>query len=223
MTLSANIVIIDYGLGNLFSVQKAMHYLGADAVIIDRPESLERAGGVILPGVGAFGDGMSRLEERGFIEPLKRYVDRGNPLLGICLGMQFLFSYSEEFGTHKGLNFINGKVIRLSQAATSDGCIYKIPHIGWNGLFKPVGVGGWDDTVLDGIKEHSQVYFVHSFVAVPDDESNILSFTEYGNSRVTAVVKKNNIYGCQFHPEKSRDAGLKVLQNFLSIVHGKGF
>jgi len=188
---------------------------------IDTPEKLKTAEGVILPGVGAFGDGMSRLEQRGFIEPLKRYAAGGKPLLGICLGMQFLFSRSEEFGMHNGLDLIGGEVVRLPRAKIRDEFNYKIPHIGWNGLLKPSGAVVWPDTILDGIDEHAQAYFLHSFAAVPEDSSNILAHVGYGGNLVAAVVKKGNIYGCQFHPEKSRGTGIRILRNFVNIVRSR--
>lgn len=211
-------LVIDYGLGNLHSIENAFLYLNTDIEIADTPNGLECAEGIVLPGVGAFGDGMKGLEQRGFIEPLKAYAESGRPLLGICLGMQFLFSYSEEFGLHKGLDLIRGKVAYFPPKRVEDGFNYKIPHIGWNRLVKSPGTTDWGATILDAVKEGEEVYFVHSYVALPEDETTVLSYTEYGGNLVTAVVRKGNIYGCQFHPEKSRETGLKILHNFIEIV-----
>lgn len=218
MTSTPKVYIIDYGIGNLFSVQKAMRFLGVDAKFINTPEALDEADGVILPGVGAFGDGMARLRQNGFVEPIMRYAGQGRPLLGICLGMQFLFSRSEEFGMHDGLDLIRGEVVKFPMAKVRDGFNYKIPHIGWNGLFKPSDKREWAGTILDGIKEHEKAYFLHSFIAMPDDEANILAYTEYGGNHIVAAVKKGNIYGCQFHPEKSRGLGIRILESFYNIV-----
>ncbi len=217
--MSSNIFVIDYGIGNLHSVEKAVSYLNAGARVIDKPEGIESARGLILPGVGAFGDGMRLLGERGFVEPLKRYARSGRPLLGICLGMQFLFSHSEEFGAHRGLDLIGGRVVRIGPKKIEDGFNYKVPHIGWNRLilppeFKP----SWENTILDGISENEELYFVHSFTALPDDSSTVLAYTEYGGNLIVAAVKNGNIYGCQFHPEKSRQTGIRILQNFVNIA-----
>lgn len=216
--MSLNISIIDYGLGNLHSVEKAIRSLGVDAAIVNRPDELGTADGIILPGVGAFGDGMKGLTERGFIEPLQSYAIKGKPLLGICLGMQFLFSESEEFGLHRGLDLIAGRVVHFPAPKMEDGINYKFPHIGWNKLIKPSLGFDWDNSILKDFSESSEVYFVHSFVGVPQDPSCILAYSEYGGNLFTAAVRKNNIFGCQFHPEKSRQTGIRILENFLKIV-----
>lgn len=213
-----NIIIIDYGLGNLHSVEKAIRFLGVDAAIVDRPDELVNADGVILPGVGAFGDGIKGLAKRGFIEPLLSYAIKGRPLLGICLGMQFLFSESEEFGLHKGLDLIAGRVVHFPAPKTDEGIKHKFPHIGWNKLIKPSPGFDWDNSILKDFSESSEVYFVHSFVGIPQDPSCILAYSEYAGNLFTAAVRKNNIFGCQFHPEKSRQTGIKILENFLKIV-----
>lgn len=195
-----------------------MAFLNSKVTIVDDPALISGADGVILPGVGAFGDGMKGLEQGGFVKPLLEYANSGKPLLGICLGMQFLFSHSEEFGVHSGLDLIPGKVVYLGPRTTDDGFKYRIPHIGWNSILMPESQSDWNGTVLQNVHPAEEMYFVHSFHCLPDDQSTLLGYTLYGGNRIAAVVRKGNIYGCQFHPEKSRDAGLRVLQSFLDIV-----
>lgn len=209
-----SIIIIDYGFGNLHSLAKALIHLGVAPVITQQPEDIERADAVFLPGVGAFGQGMSELSRRGFFAPLKEYASSGKPLFGICLGMQFLFEYSEEFGTHEGLGLLSGGVKKI--VPRDEQC--KIPHIGWNELQFSPGRTSWSNTILDGIPERSQTYFAHSYAAVPSETSDILANTEYGGSVFTSVVAKGGIMGTQFHPEKSGETGLRILKNFLAKI-----
>ncbi|MBI4838243.1 MAG: imidazole glycerol phosphate synthase subunit HisH [Nitrospirae bacterium] len=219
MPYKPTIQIIDYGLGNLHSLGKAMNYLGVKAENINRPSALGKTDGIIIPGVGAFGEGMTKLKERGFIEPLLEIASAGKPILGICLGMQFFFSFSLEFGMHRGLNLIKGRVVPLVDSGGNPaGDKLKIPHIGWKPLLKRADAVDWNNTILSKIKKNEEVYFIHSFACVPDNEKYILAYAEYGNSRFAAVVKKGNIYGCQFHPEKSRETGIKILREFVKIV-----
>ena len=219
MPNNPKIHIIDYGLGNLHSLGKAMNYLGVKTENISRPSDLGKTDGIIIPGVGAFGEGMTKLKERGFVEPLLEIASAGKPILGICLGMQFFFSFSSEFGMHSGLNLIEGQVVSLSDSSKNTiNNELKIPHIGWKPLLKRANTIDWNNTILSEIKKDEEVYFVHSFMCVPDNEKYILAYAEYGNSRFAAVVKKGNIYGCQFHPEKSRETGIKILREFVKIV-----
>jgi glutamine amidotransferase len=216
------IVIIDYGLCNLLSVYNALKHLGVEARVSSSPSDLTGADAVILPGVGAFEDGMRGLSQRGFLKPLRDYVSTGRPLLGICLGMQLLMDKSFEFGEHDGLGLIAGEVTPVDKNG-KDGEILKIPHIGWNGLLK--ASLAWDGTPLEGLSEGVEMYFVHSFKVVPKDLACILAETEYGANRFCSVVAKDNVYGCQFHPEKSSGMGLCVLENFLNqaekgVEHG---
>ncbi len=169
-----------------------------------------------MPGVGAFADGMAGLRERGFIEPIKEYAKKNRPFLGICLGMQMMLEIGEEFGTHEGLGLIPGKVVRISDTGT-DNQLHKIPHIGWNALKKTKLFLSWDKSILDGINQGEAVYFVHSFAAVPTYESNRLANCIYNGLEITATVQSNNLYGCQFHPEKSGKVGLRIIENFLKI------
>lgn len=216
--MSAKINIVDYGFGNLHSIVKALKFIGAKQEITDRPEALSDCDGLIIPGVGAFGEAMAGLRKRGFIEPLYEYVKSNKPVLGICLGMQFLLSLSEEFGSHKGLDIIPGKVVYFPQKQANDNMNYKIPHIGWNSLGKCGLEINWKDTILSQVSEGEEVYFVHSYVVSPESRDAILAFTEYGGNNIPAVIRKDNVYGCQFHPEKSRDTGLRILKAFTGIV-----
>jgi glutamine amidotransferase len=202
------IAIIDYGMGNLHSVSKAVERLGYEAVITADPETIAQADGAVLPGVGAFGDAMLNLRNTKLDEVVKLYAASGKPMLGICLGMQLLFSESEEYGTHEGLNVLPGKVIRFSGD-------YKIPHMGWNKLsFRQAA-----SPLFKGLSE-GHVYFVHSFHAKPEQESDLLATTDY-HQQVTAIVGRGNVYGMQFHPEKSGELGMQLLGNFLSLTNGQ--
>lgn len=208
-----NIVIIDYGMGNLRSIYNALKYLGVQSVIAEQAEALKGADAVILPGVGAFENGMNELQRRNFIEAIYRYVDTGRPLLGICLGMQLLMSRSYEFGKHNGLNLIEGEVIPFQNKLVNGRYNFKVPHIGWNEL--RVHGAGWQNSLLDHLESGESMYFVHSFFAVPQQEDHMLAVTEYGNNKFCSVSKKDNVTGCQFHPERSARMGLKILENFI--------
>ncbi|MFF2287657.1 imidazole glycerol phosphate synthase subunit HisH [Peribacillus butanolivorans] len=205
--------IVDYGMGNLFSVSKGLERLGADSFISDDPEELSKATGIILPGVGSFRDAMSLLEKQKLDEFLKKYVAGGGYLLGICLGMQLLFDESEENGPAKGLSLIPGKVVRFTGMDANE-VTYKVPHMGWNRLeFKHVS------PVIEGLEEE-HVYFVHSYYA-DTDESYITASATY-DVEVPAIVGKGNVFGMQFHPEKSGQMGMSLLKNYLTLVEGKG-
>lgn len=206
------VVVIDYGLGNLFSISRALHCVGAREKITSQPEEIEHASHVILPGVGAFGEGIVQLRRMDLIEPLQRYARSDRPLLGICLGMQLFMSFSDELGRHEGLNLIGGGVI-----AFPEGLRGKIPHTGWNDLLCPNGAVLWRGTILEGVDSGQSVYFAHSYTVVPDDADYVLGVTHYGGHNYCSVLRKGLIYGCQFHPEKSGEVGLRILRNFLSV------
>jgi glutamine amidotransferase len=208
--------VVDYGLCNLLSVSNALYSLGVDAIITDDPRDIEQAVMVILPGVGAFKDGMQGLRERNLIMPLQMYAASGKPLLGICLGMQMLMTRSFEFGEFEGLNLVAGEVKRFDRSVNSDGSIMRIPHIGWNGLYR--GSNSWDNTILHGLSEGEDMYFVHSYKVIPSNHDNVLAVTTYIDQTFCSVVKKDNIYGCQFHPEKSSFWGVRILGNFIKLV-----
>lgn len=197
------IAIIDYGMGNLHSVSKAVERLGYEAVVTADRDQIMSAAGAILPGVGAFGDAMDNLHQTGLDEVTQLYAASGKPLLGICLGMQLLFSRSDEHGTHEGLGLLPGEVVRFQGD-------YKIPHMGWNRLvFKQ------ESALFEGLDE-GYVYFVHSYHANVQRESDLLATTDY-HQPVTAIVGRDYIYGMQFHPEKSGELGMRLLKNFLNL------
>lgn len=209
------ITVVDYGVGNLYSVRRAVEHCGGEEVVVSSdPEAILGADRVILPGVGAFEDGMRGLRERGLAGPIVAYARSGRPLLGICLGMQMLMESSEEFGATNGLGLIPGRVVQIP-SHTASGEPHKIPHIGWNELVLPPGRAGWDGGLLDGIAPGAAVYFVHSFMAQPTDPAHRLADCLYGGIAVSAAVQHGQVLGCQFHPEKSGELGLRVLANFL--------
>jgi len=217
-----DVSIINYGINNLKSVSMAFQKIGKSYNIIEKPDEILSATCLILPGIGAFGDGMEGLKKRNLIDPIRQKINEGTPLLGICLGMQMLFTESEEFGLYKGLNLIPGRVISFKSPNEVNIKGYKVPHMGWNELNKPSDIfkkakSTWQFTLLDGIKEKTDVYFVHSYYPIPDHDEDILATTIYGNQEFCAVVKKNNIIGTQFHPEKSGVAGLKILLRYCEI------
>lgn len=210
------IAIIDYGLGNLKSVARAFEAVGNPAIITSDPEEILKAERLVLPGVGAYEDGMKGLRERGLIDLILKSVKNKKPILGICLGMQLFMTESEEFGLHKGLNIIPGRVIPLKLPKSVNLKWYKVPNFGWCDITPPIGksVKDWKGTLLNNIKSGSEFYFVHSFYVKPDNKEHILATTVYGNQEVCAVIKKDNVVGCQFHPEKSGKEGLKILKSF---------
>jgi len=199
------ITIIDYGAGNLFSVQNALNYLGIENMVSKDIKDINAADALILPGVGAFPKAMKMLENTGLISVIKENTQK-KPLLGICLGMQMLFDESEEFETTKGLGYINGKIDKIV-------CPYKIPHMGWNSLEITQ-----NSPLLKGISDGESVYFVHSFMAYTDKD-NISAQCDYG-IKVPALVEKGNVFGAQFHPEKSGETGLQILKNFYELTRG---
>lgn len=201
------IAIIDYDAGNMKSVEKALQFLGEEPVITRDREIILSADGVILPGVGKFGDAMGKLQEYGLVPVIHECVDRGIPFMGICLGLQLIFESSEESPGVDGLSLLPGKIIRIP----GDGGL-KVPHIGWNNLRFPNG-----SRLLRGLPEDSYVYFVHSYYLQADDPETVIATTEYG-ALIHAAVEKDNIFACQFHPEKSSEAGMQILRNFLEIT-----
>ena len=201
------VAIVDYGVGNLFSLECSLNAIGAEVTITADPEILKKADQIILPGVGAFEDAAKKLRATGLDAVLKALAAKGKPLMGICLGMQMLFEKSYEYGEHEGLGLIPGQVVPMEGVVPAD---YKIPHIGWNALrFKK------DCLIFRHIKDGDCVYFVHSYYAANCDE-NVTATAEYG-PELTAAVAKKNVFGCQFHPEKSGSVGLAILRAFTEL------
>ena len=201
-------VILDYGVGNLFSLRSSFAVIGEPSEISSDPAVIQSADRIILPGVGAFKDAMEKLKASGLVEPLRKAAKKGTPILGICLGMQLLFEKSYEYGEHEGLGFLKGSV----KPIPANGL--KIPHMGWNAL----EFGAKKHPLFRYLSEGDHVYFVHSYAAV-DCADSVIARTEYG-SPVTAAVAKGNVMGCQFHPEKSGDVGLKILKAFCEMKGG---
>lgn len=215
------VTVVDFGMGNLFSIERAIHQVGGDANITGEFSKIASADRLVLPGVGAFGSAMHRLKETGIEDAVKEFVQTGRPLLGICLGMQLLLSESYEFGHHRGLGLIDGKVVRFKDPEPN-GSHFKIPQIGWAEIEFPASEKKltnrmWDDTILAGIHPSRFFYFVHSYICLPDNAKNVLAESVYGQDRFCSVVYKDNIYGCQFHPEKSDTDGLHIYHNLLRI------
>lgn len=201
------VAIINYGMGNLGSVRRAFEEIGAEPIIANHPSSLYEVDRVVLPGVGAFADGMAHLSHSGWIDALNDVVTaQGKPLLGICLGMQMLATAGYEGGLTQGLSMIPGQVRRLEDL----GCKLRIPHVGWNEVRCQK-----DDALFEGIPDASDFYFVHSYVFVPQVAESLIAIVPYGND-VAAAVRRGNVFGCQFHPEKSSKVGRQLLKNFLS-------
>ena len=212
--MKKTIAIIDYDLGNLFSVKQACDQFGYNTIVTDKIERISSADALILPGVGSFGTAMRNLNKKKLIEPLIRFANSGKPFIGICLGMQLLFSESNEFGLTKGLGLIPGKVIQIPNSSKKGNKI-KVPHMGWNSLILSEGISNWKGSILQANHPQEEVYFTHSYMGVPSDKNNRLADCIYGDHRISAVVKNKNIIGCQFHPEKSGKSGLEILKQFI--------
>ena len=200
------IALIDYDAGNMKSVEKALQLLGQETVVTRDPDEIYRADGVILPGVGSFGDAMENLRRFGLVEVIRRVTEQGTPFLGICLGLQLLFESSEESPGVEGLGLLPGKILRIPAGEGR-----KIPHMGWNDITFP-----HPGRLFAGVAEHSYVYFVHSYYLKAEDPSIVTAVTRYGTG-IHASVEKGNVFACQFHPEESSDVGLQILKNFAAI------
>ena len=210
------IAVIDYGLGNTKSICSALEKSDVQVSLTNARDEILLSDGVILPGVGAFSHGMDRLVTLKIDELIREFVKTGKPVLGICLGMQMLFDESTEFGVSKGLGLIPGKVERLQRCNKSK---EKIPHVSWCGI-SAKEINYWKGTILDSIDDDEDMYFVHSYYAKPVDSGDVLSLSRYAGFEFCSTVKHKNIYGCQYHPEKSAVSGLRIINNFVTICEG---
>jgi len=210
------VAVIDYGLGNLLSVRRGLEHCGATVTVTSDPNTILSAPRVVLPGVGAFARGMSALRSQGLDAVVRKVAAQGSFLLGICLGMQMLLDGSVEFSDTEGLGIIPGNVVPIP-STTTNGFWQKIPHIGWNNLILAPGFENWEKSLLHEVNPGEAVYFVHSFMAVPKNPKHCIANCLYGGTPVPATIGRDNIYGCQFHPEKSGVVGLKILRRFLSL------
>lgn len=207
------IAVIDYGVGNLFSLLSSLNYVGLDTKLTYNIEEIKNAKGIILPGVGAFRDAIGNLEKYGLKETLISEAKKGKPFLGICLGMQMLFEKSYEYGEYEGLGLINGTVEEIKKYISKNSDL-KIPHMGWNSFI--INDSFKDDKILKDVNDNEYVYYVHSYFA-KTDMKNIVAYSEYG-TKIPGIVKNENVYGMQFHPEKSGDTGLKLLKNWGELI-----
>ena len=222
-----DITILDYQRGNLFSIAMAVKYCGGKPVITNNPSEIAGAKKLILAGVGAFGDAIETLRKSHLSEAIVEFINRGRPLLGICLGMQLLFSESYEFGHYHGLDLIKGKVIRFGQP-TETGSRFKIPHIAWCPIQKPKAAEArknmskerdiWSNSILQGIDPGTNFYFAHSYMCIPERNADCLAGSVYGLQDFCSAVRHGNIWGCQFHPENSGTSGLKIYENFIHNI-----
>lgn len=212
-----DVTVIDYGIGNLLNVVRALQRCGASVTVVEKATQVAALPGrLVLPGVGAFAGGMAEMRQRGFDELVLRFASSGNPMLGICVGAQMLLDVGEEFGEHAGLGLIPGRVQPVPAEIPSGGR-HRIPHIGWSALMRPQDRPTWSATPLSRIAEGQAAYFVHSFAPVPVNEAHRLADTYYDGVRICAAVGRDNIWGCQFHPERSGEHGLDVLKSFLEL------
>lgn len=209
----SKVVIIDYQLGNLFSVRQALENIGLDVVISHNEDELKSADAAVLPGVGAFADAMKNLEQQNLVEGIHQHIDSGKPFLGVCLGLQLLFHESEEFGSAKGLGVLDG-VVRKFQQTTPDGEKIRVPQISWNQIYN--NNRSWANTPFDGLDQNEHMYFVHSYYIKPSNEGHTLSYTEYHGQKYTSSIIRDNVFACQFHPEKSAAKGLTIYRNWAA-------
>lgn len=214
--MTQTITMIDYGASNIRSAQKAFEYIGADIILTEDPEVVRRAEKLVLPGVGAFGSGMAGLHQRHLPAAIHEAVQRGIPFLGICVGMQLMFTEGREMGVHQGLDLLPGKVVRFPDKLKTHNSQFtihnlKVPHMGWNQL-EPA----WENPLLAGIKTGDYAYFVHSYYCDPVAATAVLAWTDYGFP-FASVVAQDNLYGLQFHPEKSQSVGLRIIRNFIEM------
>jgi len=213
------VAVVDYEMGNLFSVSRACENVGLFPLITSDPAIILSADAVILPGVGAFGDAMSNLKSLDLIGPLMDSIDSGKPFMGICLGMQLLMSESPEFGYYKGLDIIKGTVEKFP-ATIQEEYHVKVPQVGWNKIYRPAKVTKeqWQSSPFKGVQNYEYMYFVHSYFVIPEDSKITLSNTNYEGTEYSSSICSNNVFACQFHPEKSSKEGMKIYKNFAALI-----
>lgn len=216
MTRAPHVAIVDYGMGNLYSVKRACEFVGLTCEITSDERVVAVADGIILPGVGAFGDAMDALRRHDLVAPMKAHIVSGKPFLGVCLGMQLLMTESEEFGTHAGLDVFQGSVVQFPHI-NSQGDRIKVPQVGWNTIACPGAT--WSTPLLDGVKPGAYMYFVHSFRVVPVQESIIATTSMYEGIDYCSGIAKDNVVAFQFHPEKSGTQGIQVYKNFERMMY----
>jgi len=214
------IAVVDYGMGNLFSIQNACRETGLQALVTRRHSELADADAIILPGVGAFGDAMQALKQRDLIRPLQEAAASGKILFGICLGMQLLMTESHEFGLHRGLDIVPGTVIRFNGLSGNGKPPLKVPQVGWNRIFQDGGnESGWKNTPLEKVADGAYMYFVHSYYVIPEHAEVRLSKTRYGDHQFCSSLRYGNVFGCQFHPERSGPAGLEIYRGLMNGIN----
>lgn len=214
----SSVAIIDYQMSNLFSVQHACEFLGLRPQITSDPAAILKADAAILPGVGAFGDAMANLSKLGLTDAIHEFIKTGKPFMGVCLGLQLLFTESDEFGQHQGLNIVQGQVTKFPPKR-SDGSLLKVPQIAWNTIHAPAELPGrWSGTPLRSTAEGEYMYFVHSFYVKPDEPKTILTTTSYEGFPYCSAVAKDNVFAAQFHPEKSGPAGIRIYQEWAALA-----
>jgi glutamine amidotransferase len=222
MRKKPQVAIIDYEMGNLFSVQRACEYVGLNPLITSEISVIMDSDAIILPGVGAFGDAMANLKRLNLISPIKDIIDTGKPFMGICLGMQLVFTESEEFGVHKGLDIIKGAVVRFPDS-NNKGEKIKVPQVGWNHICRPASAkqSFWDTSPLKDVPNGAFMYFVHSYYPVPIAKGVVLSNTGYEGTFFSSSVLWQNVFACQFHPEKSANEGIKIYKNWTKLINNR--
>jgi len=211
--LDKKISIVDYDIGNLRSVSEAFKFLGCNVKIVNSKEEIEDSDYLVVPGVGAFGDGINNLKKAGLVDPIKKHAEKGKPILGICLGAQILMTQSEEFGIHQGLDLIPGEIKKFKSPEEVKELRYRVPHIGWNSI----KISSKTDDVFKQIRENTSFYFDHSYFLKPEKSEHFFAKTEYGNQQFASIIRNDKIIGCQFHPEKSGRFGLKILEEFCKL------
>lgn len=213
--LNGNVAIIDYYMGNLYSVKRACEHVGLNAVITSDSNEINKANGIILPGVGAFGDAMNILIKLKLVHVIKDAIQSGKPFLGICLGFQLLMSESEEFGKNKGFDIFKGRVKKFPNDSKS----IKVPQVGWNRVNSPSGINKkWENSLMNKINDGEYMYFVHSFYVIPENPEIIVSMSDYEGLMYCSSIHNKNIFACQFHPERSAEKGLQVYKNFKNAI-----